>query len=120
MIEELQDFPDNVVAIAASGHVTKSDYERVLIPPVTQALGRHSKVRCCYELAGDVRFDAAAAWEDFRLGLGHLSRWERVAIVTDVGWIRMATNAFRFLVPGDVRVFAMEQATQARSWISGT
>ena len=45
MIERLQGFPDTVVAISARGYVTRSDYERVLIPQVKQALDRHGKIR---------------------------------------------------------------------------
>ena len=48
----------------------------------------------------------------------HLSRWERVVVVTDVDWIRLAVNVFRFLVPGEIRVFGTSQASEARSWIA--
>jgi hypothetical protein len=34
VIEALKDFPDNVIAIACHGHVTKADYESVLIPDI--------------------------------------------------------------------------------------
>lgn len=119
MIERLQGFPDTVVAISARGYVTRSDYERVLIPQVKQALDRHGKIRCYYELGADFSgFEPGAAWEDFKLGLEYLSRWERVAVVTDVDWIRLAINTFRFLVPGEIKVFATTQSAEAREWIS--
>ena len=37
---------------------------------------------------------------------------ERVAIVTDVGWVRHTVNALRFLIPGEVRVFTTHEAYQ--------
>jgi hypothetical protein len=121
MIENLAGFPDNVVAFAAHGRVTRGDYERVLIPLVKQALERPGKIRCYYEIGADFSaFEPGAAWEDFKLGLEYLSRWERVAVVTDVDWIRLAMNAFRFLVPGEIQVFAGAQAAEARAWISAT
>ena len=43
VIEVLKDFPDNVTAIVCHGHVTKSDYETVLIPDVEDRLKRHKK-----------------------------------------------------------------------------
>jgi hypothetical protein len=61
--------------------------------------------------------DAGAVWEDFRVGIGHLSGWERIAVVTDVEWIRLAINAFRFLVPGEIRIFPTSEAAEARRWI---
>ncbi len=119
MIEILDGFPDNVVAAAARGRVTRQDYDEILIPRVNQAFGRHPTIRCYYELGATFSgMDAGAAWEDAKLGIGHLAQWERVAVVTDVDWIRLAVNAFRFLMPGEMRVFGTGQAADARRWIA--
>jgi SpoIIAA-like len=119
MIEVLQGFPENVVAVSAAGRVTRQDYEKLLIPKVQEALARHRRIRCYYEIgAGFSGFDGAAVWEDFKLGIEHLTRWERVVVVTDVDWVRLAVNFFRFLVPGEVKVFPMAQADEARRWIA--
>lgn len=120
MIEILSGFPGNVVAFLGKGRITRDDYEKVLIPCVEQALSRNAKIRCYYELGPEYTgFEAGAAWEDFKLGMEHLTRWERAAVVTDVEWMRVATNAVRFLIPGEVRVFANSERDQARSWIVG-
>lgn len=119
MIEILCGFPDSVVAVSASGRVSRSDYDGVLIPKLTQLLQEHKKVRCYYELGpAFAGMEGGAIWEDFKLGLEHVNRWERVAVVTDVEWIRMAVNAFRFLLPGRIRVFGTREAAEARRWIS--
>lgn len=119
MIEILQGLPGNVVALAATGRVTRRDYEAVLIPKVREALAHHDRIRCYYEVgAAFSGFDGAAMWEDFKLGIEHLTRWERVAVVTDVEWIRLAVNFFRFLVPGETKVFPIAQAAEARRWIA--
>ena len=121
MIEMLQGFPDNVVACAAKGHVTKQDYEQMVIPAVGRALERNAKVRCYYELGPEFKgFDAAAAWADTKVGIEHLTRWERVAVVTDVEWLRFATGAFFFLMPGHVRVFSLAESDEAKRWITAT
>jgi hypothetical protein len=119
MIEILEGFPDSVVAFSAKGRVTKRDYDEVLIPEVKEALGRRRKIRCYYELGPEFSgFDAGAMWEDFRLGIESFLRWERVAVVTDVDWIRAAVNVFRFLVPGEIRTFGMHESAEARSWVA--
>ena len=119
MIELLGGFPENVVAIAAKGRVTRKDYDDVLIPKVEEVLARHGRIRCYYEVGSDfASFEAGAMWEDLKLGLEHLSRWERVAVVADTDWIRRAVGAFRFLMPGEIRVFPVDQAAQARAWVS--
>jgi len=119
MIEILKDFPDNVVAAAAHGVVTKQDYQHTLIPQVELTLKRYPKIRCYYNLGPQFsEMEPGAMWEDFKIGVEHISRWERVAIVTDVEWIRHATNVFRFLMPGEVRVFATSETASAREWIT--
>jgi hypothetical protein len=121
MIEVLEGLPDNVVAFVAKGRETRRDYDQVLIPKVVEALGRHEKIRCYYELGSEFSgMDSGAIWEDVRVGFAHLSHWERVAVVTDVDWIRFAISMFRFLVPGEVRVFGADEASAARHWISET
>ena len=119
MIRLLSGFPDNVLAVACEGQVTRKDYEDVLIPAAALALELHPKVRVYYEITPEFAgIDAGAMWEDFRIGMGHLSRWERIAVVTDVGWIGQAVNAFRFLMPGTVRVFPISEVDEARRWIT--
>ncbi len=119
MIDILTGFPDGVVAFAAKGKVTRSDYAGVLVPTVEEAFARHKKIRCYYELGPQFSgMDPGAAWEDFKVGLEHISGWEKVAIVTDVDWIRRAVNVLRFMMPGEVRVFAATQASEARKWIT--
>ncbi len=119
MIKLLNGFPKNVVAVACEGHVTRKDYEDILIPAVTAALQRHPKLRVYYEVTPQFSgIDAGAVWEDFRVGMEHLSRWERMAVVTDVEWIRLAMNAFRFLLPGRLRVFPVGEIDEARRWIA--
>ena len=41
-------------------------------------------------------------WEDFKVGMAHLLRWERITVVTDVDWIRTTVRALGFLMPGAV------------------
>jgi hypothetical protein len=119
MIEILSGFPDNVVACAGKGRITKDDYEKVLIPRIEQALSRNAKIRCYYQLEPDYSgFDADAMWEDFKVGVEHLTRWERVAFITDVEWMRFIANAIRFLMPGEVRVYSNGEAAEARRWIA--
>ena len=85
MIEIIEGFPGNVVGLAAKGEVTRKDYLEVVIPAIDKALKRNAKLRLYYDLGSQFTgIDFGAEWEDFKLGIEHLSRWERVAVVTDV------------------------------------
>jgi hypothetical protein len=119
MIEMLKGFPENVLALACRGKVTRQDYETVLIPAVEAALKRHDKLRLYYEIGEDFTgIEVGAVLEDIKVGLEHLSRWERVALVADVEWIRHTMMAFAFLLPGQLKTFHTSAAAAARAWIT--
>ena len=118
MIERLKGFPDNVLAFVCSGRVTKAEYDMVLVPAVRAALKAHDKLRIYYETAADFRGIApGAVWEDFKVGMEHLTRWERAAVVTDVNWIKHTMQFFSFLMPGQMKIFPHSEAARAREWI---
>jgi hypothetical protein len=119
MIEALKGFPPAVAAFACKGQVTKQDYETVLVPAVKRALEQHDKVRLYYQVDADFAgIQPGAMWEDFMVGVEHWTRWERVAVVTDVAWIGHTMQAFSFLMPGQVKVFPLAQAAEARQWVT--
>ena len=119
MIELLKGFPDDVVAIACHGEVTRKDYDTVLIPAVEKALKSHDKVRLLYEIGPDfASYDAGAAWEDLKVGMEHFSRWERVAVITDIEWMKLAMRLFSVFLPGTMRVYPTADAANARLWIT--
>jgi hypothetical protein len=122
MIELLKGFPDNVAAFAFHGHVTKPDYDQVLIPDFEDRLRRHKKLRIYVEVARDLEgFDPGAVWEDQKLGWEYFFDWERCAVVADVAWakhIAKFSEFFGFLWPGQYRTFSEAEASKARGWIA--
>lgn len=119
MIEQLTDFPDSIAAFHCTGLVTKDDYVKVLVPVVLSKLRIHDKVRVYYETAADFSgFEPGAMWEDFKVGVEYLTRWDKVAVVTDVDWIGKAVRFFAFLLPARTKLFSPAEAAQARAWIS--
>src|SRR5438046_10134127 len=117
MLELIEGLPKNVVGIVAKGKVTMRECQDALVPAVQKSLKRHDKIRLYYEL--NSRFPGAA-WDDLNIGIEHVPPCERVAIVTDVGWIRYTVKALRFLIPGQIRVVAAVRASQGRAWITAT
>ncbi|MGC2203700.1 MAG: STAS/SEC14 domain-containing protein [Stellaceae bacterium] len=115
MLELIEGLPKNVVGIVAKGKVTMQDCQDVLLPAMRRSLKRHEKIRLYYEL--NSRFPGSA-WDDLDLGLEQASCCERVAIVTDIGWVGLTVKAVRFLIPSKIRVFASVQAEEGRAWIT--
>jgi SpoIIAA-like len=118
MIERPEGFPDNVVALAGKGQVTRK--EEVLIPAVEAAFKKHQKISLYYELGPQFSgIETGAAWEDFKEGVRHFLQWEKMAVVMDVEWIRRAINGFGVFMPGELRVFPNSEAAAARTWVIG-
>ncbi len=119
MLQIIEDLPDDVVGVTAKGHVTATDYEDVLVPAVEKALKHHGRIRFLYELGpAFLSMDPGAMWQDFKVGMAHLTRWERVAVVSDIPWITGAVNTLSFLLPCPTRVFGAAEHAEARAWIS--
>jgi hypothetical protein len=118
MLERMKGLPENVLGFEAKGEVTGVDYESVLIPAVNEMLARQKSLRFLYHLGNEFTgFHAKAMWDDAKVGLQHFTAWERVAVVTDVGWIRTGMKAFGFVMPGQVRVFSNSELSEARQWL---
>ena len=113
MIQIIDGLPDNVVGIVAKGRVTSEDCSRILKPAMENSL-KHDKVRLYYEIGSRV---PGAGWDDLRLGVDRVPQWERVAVVTDVGWVRHTVKALRFLLGGEIRVFTTSHAGDGLAWI---
>jgi hypothetical protein len=118
MIEIIRDLPERVLGLEAVDEVTAEDYRRVLIPELERRLTDLKKVRLFYVLGKRFRgYTGGAAWEDTKVGMKHLSSFERVAVVTDVDWVRNMVKAFGFAMPAEVRVFENDALDRARTWI---
>jgi hypothetical protein len=113
MIRVIDGLPDNVVGIVARGRVTVEDCDKVLKPVMETSL-KHDKVRLYYEIGSRI---PGAKWDDLRLGVGSLPQWERVAVVTDDGWVRHTVKALRFLIGSEIRVFTSSEAGDGLAWI---
>ena len=119
MVEQISGLPDNVLGFTAKGTVTANDYESVIIPAVEALFTHHSKIRFLYHLGDEFSgFEAAAVWDDTKLGLTHFSGWERMAVVSDVEWIRAAIKIFGLAIPGQVRVYHNSELAEAKWWIA--
>lgn len=117
MIQLLTGLPDNVLGAEASGKVTDDDYENVLIPALRAKREAHDKIRFVYVLGEE--FDGwslGAMWEDAKLGLKDPRAWEKIAIVTDKDWLEHAVKVLGWMIPGEVRVFELDDLDDARKW----
>ncbi|WP_440948684.1 STAS/SEC14 domain-containing protein [Methanosarcina sp. T3] len=119
MLEIIQDLPGNIVAVSASGMVTKEDYEKVFIPAIDDKIQKYGKIRILYLLGKEFKdFTSEAMLEDAAVGLRHITAFEKIAVVSDVDWIINAVKMFKFAIPCPVGIFKNEEFSEAKTWIS--
>mgnify|MGYP001547109953 FL=1 len=119
MIAQIEGLPAGTLGFRAHGQVTAADYENIIVPDVEAAFALNRKLRLLYVTAEDFTgFDPGAMWDDAKLGMRHFSSWERIALVTDVGWLRTAATAFGFAVPAQFRLFHGAELVEATQWVT--
>ena len=119
MIEEIAGLPEGTLGFKISGDVTGHDYDSVLTPAIDKAIEEFDRIRLLAQVGPDFEsYSLDAIWDDTKLGLRHWSGFERVAVVTDVGWIKMGVKAMAFMMPCPVQLFAIGELDDAKRWLS--
>jgi SpoIIAA-like len=119
MIRKMEGLPEGVLGFQAEGRVTAGDYTTVLTPAVEAAFRQRDKLRLLYQIGPQFSgFDAGAAWDDMMVGLKHYFSWEKLAIVSDVDWIRNSVRLFGMVMPAQVRIFGNGELEAAKRWVS--
>jgi hypothetical protein len=118
MIKMLDGMPEGVIGFEAAGKLEAEDYRDVVLPALERAAA-----------AGDVRFlivmrdfggmSGGAVWQDLKMGVEHLRKWKRIALVTDIDWVTHMTALFGWMTPGETRTFPLDQQDEAVKWVSG-
>jgi hypothetical protein len=118
-IELIDGLGEGVVGARAIGRVTSEDYESTLIPAVEAAVDLAGRARMLYMLGSEFEgYEAEAALDDARMGMHHWSDFDRIAVVTDHDMYRTMIKGFGFLMPGEVRVFGVDELDAAKEWVA--
>ena len=115
----LTGLPDDVIGLDAEGVIEARDYDDVIVPLIEAKLRDHERIKLLYRVGrGFERYTAGAVWSDARIALKHMTRFAKVAVVSDVPWIRHAVSLFAPMIPSDVHVFDDDELEAAKAWIS--
>jgi len=118
LVKRIEGLPQNVVGFSAGESVTAEDYTQSILPAVEQALKGNGKIRfLCYLEPEFKNISGGALLEDAKMGLGHLNSFEKIAIVTEVGWVINGIKMFSFVMPCPVEIFPTNRFEDAKAWI---
>ncbi|WP_265587372.1 SpoIIAA family protein [Sphingomicrobium arenosum] len=116
--EEIEGLPRDVVAVRLVGVITAEDYDKTLIPMIEARLEDREAVKMLVVMDDDYAgYSPDAAWADAKFGLGHVRNFKRIALVTDIGWVRRAAKLFAPLWDVDSRLFDVADLEEAKAWV---
>ncbi|MEP6746294.1 MAG: STAS/SEC14 domain-containing protein [Bacteroidota bacterium] len=119
MIEKLDGIPDYVAGFTATGKVTKDDYETLVVPEVDRIVKKHGHIHFLLVVDTDVSNFTAGAWmKDALVGVKHLSKWKKMAIVSDQKGVEKVTDIISPVMPGESKGFTMSKLEEAKEWVS--
>ena len=119
MIRYLEDLPSNVAGFKAVGEITEVDFTETVMPKVQALIDKTDKLNYLLVLETSLKNFSFGAWlKDALMGIKHLTKWNRAAIVTDVDAIRKFTDIFSIFIPGEFRGFEHKELQEAIDWVS--
>ena len=121
MIEELQDMPAGVAGIRVSGRVDAEDFHR--FKPTLDRMLDADEIRFVEVIGSDYEgFGPGGLLADIKQGFStikHLRAFTRTAVVTDTEWIGHAMHLMAWMIPGEVKLFALDDLEAAKQWAAG-
>ena len=119
MLKLIKDLPVNVLGVTTEGKITGEDYENVLIPALEEKLKANKKIRMIYQIGNDFTgFEMSAMLDDAKMGLKHISAWDRIALVSDHETINSFAKFFGYLMSCELRIFKNDELEVAKKWVS--
>lgn len=118
MIEFMEESSGPSIGIRASGTLTKTEYDTVLIPELERLFARYGHLNIVFFMdEGFKGWDLEASWEDASYGLRHRADFGKLAVVGGPDWVAWCIKLSGFLMKGEIRIFGPEQLEQAWQWI---
>jgi hypothetical protein len=119
MLKKIYDMPAGTLGFEAVGEVDDDDVEKVLVPALRRWIAERGKVRLLYVLGSRLEeFEGDAVSENAKFLARHPTAFERVAVVSDEGWLAPAIKALSLLLPGEVKAFGVRELPDAKRWLA--
>ena len=88
----------------------------MLLPTIQGVIDAGNKVRIVLVYPSFDGLSGGAAWQDLKMGVEHLTRWKKIALVTDVDWMVHLTHLFGWMTPGEMQRFPLAERDEAIAW----
>ncbi len=119
MLTPIENLPYYVFGVKADGEVTAADLKNVLLPGLEALANKYDEIYYLLVLDTKVENFTAGAWlQDAFAGVKHLTKWKKMAIVSDQKAVENFTDVFSYVTPGEAKGFSLAQLNEAIAWVS--
>jgi hypothetical protein len=116
VLKRLENLPPGVIGYEADGKLHADDYRDILLPDVRAVIERGDEVRVVLVFPDWDGLSGGALWQDLKMGVEHLTKWKRIALVTDIEWMTHLTAMFGWMTAGDMKHFPLAERDDAIAW----
>ena len=119
MLKHIQEMPAGTLGFEAIDEVDDDDFEDTVEPVLRREIAAGRAIRMLYLLGPELlEYEGDALADEVKFAARHAGSYERVAVVSDQGWLRPALRVLSALVPGQLRAFPLDQLAQAKEWLA--
>lgn len=121
MLHKLDLNDEKVVGFRWEGKFDEKGFKQSLVQFIPE-LQMHSKMNLYLEVLNLTEVEAKAVWEEIKYDVQNMkemvNKIDKVALVTDLTWLRTLSSSFSSLVPGiRVKTFKLEEADAAKVFV---
>ena len=105
------------LSLKAQGKLTHKDYETIT-PMIDSALAeiRDPKVKALIDGTELEGWEPRAAWDDFKIGLKHGNKFEKIAIYGNKDWQKLGAKIGGWFISGEIKYFT--NSNDAITWLN--
>lgn len=106
----------NMFEFEIDGKITKEDFDMVL-EKLDPLIEEHGKVKLIEVVKNLGSIEPSALWADLKWAPRHLNSFSHIALVSDEKWVQRIAGPLTKFIPGEVRLFHLDELEEARAWI---
>lgn len=105
------------LSLKAQGKLTHEDYETIT-PMIDSALAeiKDPKVKVLFDGTELKGWEPRAAWDDFKIGLKHGNKFDKIAIYGNKDWQKLAATIGSWFISGEMKYF--DNCDDAIAWLN--
>ncbi len=120
MLELIPVESEQLIAYRTEGKIASADFERVADRIEEKLEGQSGSLRIYAEIESLSGIGPMALWKDLKFGARHitdLDRFDRIAVVSDEGWIENLARLEGAVIPGvEIETFSKQDRERAMAW----